>query len=234
VQVSPPNSGGLLVEVASGATAQLLPAPPPGFLTMTGFIRVENRSAVSAATFLIQDGAGNVVGANSALAASAQANAIGGQFYTSTAVTVTVGGAGGPCRFNGSWCYVPIVDPGRKLVPFVVNVGLSPVAVPQLVPPAGFAAVALGACQGSNVMCGWGCNRDSASATLVWRITRSAVVWEGNVPGALGANGRSFGIFAIMPAVLPGDTFELHTLLAPVSPNTVWAGGCWQIVPLVS
>jgi hypothetical protein len=234
VQVTPPNSGAVLVEVASGATAQLMPAPPSGFLVMTGFIRAKNLSAVSAATFLIQDGAGNLVGGNSALAASAQGNAIGGQFYSATAITVTVGGAGGPVQFSGAWCYVPIVSPGRKLVPFVANIGLAPVAVPQIVPPAGLASVVVGACQANNAYCGWGFNRDVASATLVWRITRSAVVWEGNEPGSQAANSRTFGVFGIIPAVLPGDTFEVHTVLAPGSPNTVWVGGCWQIVPLVS
>jgi hypothetical protein len=233
VQVDPPNSGAVLLEVASGATAQLMPAPPPGFLTMTGFMRVKNVSAVSAATFTLQDGAGNKVGGNSALAAAAQGNAIGGQFYSATAVTVTVGGAGGPCQFNGAWAYVPINTPGRKLVPFVANVALAPVAVPQCVPPVGYSALVLGGNQPNGAFCGWGFNSDSASATFVWRITRSAVVWEGNIPGAQAANSRTFGVF-VFPALLPGDTFELRTVLAPVSPNTVWCGGCVQFVPGVS
>jgi hypothetical protein len=233
VGVFPPNSGSILVEIASGATAQLMPAPPAGYLNILGFVRIKNLSGANALSYTIQDGAGNVVGASSSLAAAAQASAIAGPMYSATAITATVAGTGGPAQFSGFWSQVPIEGPYRKLVPFVLNATLAPQAIPQCVPPAGYVANTLGADELYGAFATWQLNRDSASATFIWRITRSAVVWEGNTLAAQSANSRGYSLWNC-PAVLPGDTLECRLLAAPVAPNTVWCGGLIVFYPLVS
>jgi hypothetical protein len=233
VGVFPPNSGSILVEIASGATVQVMPAPPAGYLNVLGFLRLKNLSGASPIGYTIQDSDGNILGANTTLAASGQATAIGGPLYSAKAVTATVTGAGGPVQFNGFWSQVPIVGPYRTLVPFVLNATLAAQSIPQCVPPAGYVANVLGADEIYGAFATWSCNRDSASATYIWRITRGAVVWEGNTLAAQSANSRNYSLW-YCPAVLPGDTLECRLLAAPVSANTVWCGGVFTFVPLAS
>jgi hypothetical protein len=153
--------------------------------------------------------------------------------YSATAITATVAGTGGPAQFSGFWAVVPIDGPYRKLVPFVMNATLAPQAIPQCVPPAGYVANVLGADELYGAFATWTLNRDSAPATYLWRITRGAVVWEGTGLAAQSANSRNYSLW-YCPAVLPGDTLECRLLAAPVAPNTVWCGGVFTFVPLVS
>jgi hypothetical protein len=225
------NGGSILVEIASGATAQIIPAPPAGYLNVLGFLRLKNVSATQPIGYTVQDSDGNVLAANTTLAAATQSSPIGGPLYTAKAITATVTGLGGPGQFAGMWGQVPIEGP-PKLVPFVMNMTLAAQAVPQLVPPAGFASMLLGSNATFGAFCSWTLNRDTASAAYIWQITRSAVVWEGNALGTQAANSRNSSLL-ICPTILPGDTVKFRLLAAPVAPDTVWCGGCFAFVPIV-
>jgi hypothetical protein len=199
-------------------------------------LRAKNLSATLTSTLVVDDGAGIVAATVVNQAASSQSNAVvTAEVWSTHAITATISGAGGPVQLSGMYFRVPLAVAGRaQLVPFAITVGLAPVSVPACVPPAGYGGLLLS-------MCGipafafsgdaWVVNRDSATTIVVWRITRSAVVWEGNVSNTTGVNVRSSQLIPL-PIVLPGDTLEFHTLAAPVIANSVTMGGVIAFVPL--
>lgn len=232
---SPRSIGAILLEIASGANATIVPAPPAGYANAISLVRAKNLSGASAAAFLATDGGGNSVAANTVLAASAQGNVIiSAELWTTTAINMAVSGAGGPVQFAGSYTRVPLTNNGLQLVPFVVQIGAAAVAVPQCVPPAGFGAALLGATTlpaFGGATDAWVLNRDTASTTPIWMVTRSAVLWEGQF-SAVTANARSSQVF-LTPTLLNGDTFQIRTLAAPAT-GTVWVGGVFVFYPLIA
>ena len=232
---SPRNVGAILLEVASGANATLVPAPPVGFAHSISLVRAKNLSGASPAAFLATDGAGNSVAANTGLAASTQGNVfITSELWATSAINIAVSGAGGPVQFYGSYTRVPLTNNGLRLVPFVAQIALAPVALPQCVPPVGFGSALLSVTTvpafGGAADC-WVLNRDTAASTPVWQVTRSAVLWEGQF-ASIAVNARTSQSF-VTPTLLAGDTFALRTLAAPAT-GTVWIGGVFAFYPLVS
>lgn len=231
----PDNIGAILVEVASGNSAVLCPAPPAGYANVLAMLRTKNLSAVSQVTHVIDDGAGHVIAGIANQLVSGVSNIVTStEAWATNAITVTVSGAGGPLQLNGIYFRVPLSVAGRAtFAPFAITLGLAPVAVPQCVPPAGFGAVLLGACGMPAVTAYdvWVLNRDSAVVTTIWRITRGGVVWESNLSSTVAVNGRGVQIVPV-PTVLPGDILEFHTLAAPVIAGSVTMGGVFAFIPL--
>lgn len=233
----PTNIGAILVEVATGNSAVLCPAPPAGYANVLAMMRTKNLSAVSTVTNVVDNGAGIAIAGIANQNVSGVSNiVVSAEAWSTNAITVTVSGAGGPLQINGIYYRVPLSVMGRvQLVPFAITIGLAPVAVPQCVPPPGYGAVLLGACgiPASTAYDVWVLNRDSAVVTTIWRITRSGVVWESNLSSTTAVNGRGAQIVPV-PTVLAGDTLEFHTLAAPVIANSVTMGGVFAFIPLVT
>lgn len=220
--------------VAAGATTQVLAAPPSGYSWLINNVTTINQSTTLTAGMQIIDTAtgGVVLGTTATGIAALVAGTSAGTFLSFNnrlmpgAVSVKATGAG-DIVFA---CSATLVSTAIA-VPWFYAVTSTLVAVPSLIPAAGFATIPAGAGWNVPSLAQWSHNADSAATITVIEITRGSVVLTQT--SASVASGASGATNHRIPELINGDVIKFKCVVAPVSAGAVLVGGAYYTVHAV-
>jgi hypothetical protein len=237
-----------LFRVATGATVEIVPAPPPGFMTIVHGFRVNNESPTLGCDYTVSDALGVIqigTGTSALAAAGAVVDAPAPGATSSnnafllpmsrSAISLSIGGAGGtPCVIWGTYVYVPIGNVRETVLTLTTAFqSISPSCIPS---DPKTIAVVLGqlgpwsVAPGISPQPGFGMNGDSAVAQAVYRITRGSITTLLS-PTNWGARQRT-QLSTQIGSLLQGDTFEVKLTAAPVIPGSIVWRHYWSHIPL--
>lgn len=227
-----PSRSILAKATAGGATVELCPAPPAGYVNVIPALKIHNEHATLAAMFRVLDSSGPP---SDTLAISGNVNALlDGFFVTGLAIPLVsdqaikgeVTGSGGPGVFYGWYCVVPKGD--MILSRAVLTNTFAPIA--DLVVPAGYDLRPWPPAANMWISNSQSVNADSATAALEWRVTRGGVQYTGGQTNLTQLVSRSAGVTIILPQLEPGDIIEARVVAAPVVPGSVTLNSYWMPV----
>lgn len=218
--------------IAAGATTQVLAAAPSGFAWMLSDLVVINQSTTQTAGYqLIDTASGGVLFGTAAttIPALVAGTSAGTNFgltsrLTTGAVSVKATGAGNIVFM----CSAALVSTAI-VTPWFYAVTGSQVAIPSLIPAAGFATRQAG----SGLFAAhtqWSFNADSAATICVFEVTRGAVV-STQTTASLAANAAGATNWRL-PQLINGDVVKINAVVAPTA-GTVLVGGAYYTVPAV-
>ncbi len=237
-QLAIQSAKSFVLRIATGVTAELVPAPPAGYVTLLFGTRVINEHATLALDWSIQDALGLLFAGRgtSALPAFGAGPNPTAASNTLTSSFLTVGGAGGtPAVFIGSYVYLPIATAVKTWFCSLTTSFQSVDA--SCVPPAGQIALAFpqlllnGAAAslsntGAAIM-----NDDTATAQVIFKHTRGSVVTQLMAQASARSKGQVGGhLFPLENA----DNLEAKLVGAPGIAGAVTLRFWYTFAPLTA
>lgn len=224
-EMPPANTGSVFLETTDGAAHTLVPAPPANYLTWWGpQAGVVNAGAAAGTPSISINGLR--VDSMPSLAAGTEAQSfdLPSPFVTSFAIVAQrIAGTSAKLQYRGSYSYIP----QGNIVTFVTALTASFVSIASIIPPAGFGSRLLAAGVMLNIF-DWNLiDNDSVGHSLVFRITRGAIVTTITFAAAGNQMSGNPGM-----TLLNGDLVEVKTGEAIVTPGSVVLWGLNEFLPL--